>query len=60
MVATNTREAQEKQTGKKAQSEPPWNVILYNDWENSMPRVILILAKAIPGMSLKKATAIMY
>ena len=60
MSATNIKEGREKQTGKKARTEPPWNVILHNDWENSMPRVILILMKAIPGMSLKKATAIMY
>ncbi len=60
MSATKIKEGREKQTGKKARTEPPWNVILHNDWENSMPRVILILTKAIPGMSLKKATAIMY
>ncbi len=47
-------------TGRKARREPPWNVILHNDWENSMPRVVIVLKKAIPGMSLKKATAIMY
>lgn len=39
--------------------EPPWSVILHNDWENSMPRVVLVLKKVIPGMSLARATRIM-
>ncbi len=60
MSATKTKPAQVTRTGKKARTEPPWNLILHNDWENSMPKVILILKKAIPGMSIKKATAIMY
>jgi ATP-dependent Clp protease adaptor protein ClpS len=60
MSMTKTKPAQVTRTEKKTHTEPPWNVILHNDWENSMPRVVLILKKAIPGMSLKKATAIMY
>ena len=47
-------------TGYEGRTEPPWNVILHNDWENSMPRVVWILMKVIPGMSLKKAAGIMY
>ena len=60
MTTTKPMKAQEKQTGKKARTEPPWNVILHNDWENSMPRVVVILKKTIPGMTIKKATKIMY
>ncbi len=47
-------------TGREVTREPPWDVVLHNDWENSMPRVVLVLRKVIPGMSLKKATKIMY
>ena len=60
MTTTKIKKAEEKQTGKKARTEPPWNVILHNDWENSMPRVVWVLKKVIPGMGLKKAPAIMY
>jgi ATP-dependent Clp protease adaptor protein ClpS len=41
-------------------TEPLWNVILHNDWDNSMPRVVLILEKVSLGMSIRKAAAIMY
>jgi ATP-dependent Clp protease adaptor protein ClpS len=57
---TATKRAQEKKTGRKARTEPPWDVILHNDWENSMPRVVVILKKAIPGMTIKRATQIMW
>lgn len=60
MNATKTKNAKEKQTSKKARPEPPWNVILHNDWENSMPKVVLILKKIVPGMSYKRAARIMY
>ena len=53
-----TREA--TKTGRKARPELPWNVLLHNDWENSMPRVVIVLKKTIPGMTIKKATRIMY
>jgi ATP-dependent Clp protease adaptor protein ClpS len=45
---------------RKAKPEPPWNVLLYNDWNNSMPRVVLVLNRAVPGMTVRKATAIMW
>ena len=51
---------QETRTEKEGRTEPPRNVILHNDWDNSMPRVVWVLKKVIPGMSLKKAAAIMY
>ena len=60
MTATHIKRAQATRTANKAKSELPWNVILHNDWENSMPRVVVILKKVIPGMTLKKATKIMW
>ena len=60
MTTTIIRKDEGKQTGRKARPEPPWNVILHNDWENSMPRVVWVLMKVIPGMSLKKAARTMY
>jgi ATP-dependent Clp protease adaptor protein ClpS len=44
----------------KPRPEPPYNVILHNDWENSMVRVVAVLRRVIPGMSLRRATAIMW
>ena len=60
MSATKIKRTQRTRTVDKAKSEAPWNVILHNDWDNSMPRVVIILKRVIPGMTLKKATAIMY
>jgi len=60
MTATKIGKEERTRAGHKAKREPPWNVILHNDWENSMPRVVIILKKVIPGMTLTKATAIMY
>jgi len=60
MPATKIKKDQRPLTGNKARVELPWNVILHNDWGNSMPRVVVILKKVIPGMTLKKATRIMW
>jgi ATP-dependent Clp protease adaptor protein ClpS len=60
MTATKIEKDRRTRTGSKAKPELPWNVILHNDWENSMPRVVIVLKNAIPGMTLKKAAAIMY
>src|SRR3712207_2686822 len=60
MTASKIKKEQRTQTGNKVKRELPWNVILHNDWENSMPRVVIILKKIIPGMTLKKATRIMW
>jgi ATP-dependent Clp protease adaptor protein ClpS len=60
MSVTKTKQVQGTQTEKKVRTEPPWNVVLHNDWKNSMPRVVLILVKEIPGMTIKKATKLMY
>jgi ATP-dependent Clp protease adaptor protein ClpS len=47
-------------TGYEGRTEPPWNVILHNDWENSVTRVVWVLVRVIPGMSVKKATKVMW
>ncbi len=60
MRATNTGKQNKKQAGRENSTEPPWNVLLHNDWNNSMPRVVLVLKKVLPGMTLGRATKIMY
>ena len=60
MPDTKIKKDQRSRTATKAKTELPWNVILHNDWENSMPRVVIILKKILPGMTLAKATRIMY
>ena len=60
MTATKIKKEPRTRTENKTRRELPWNVILHNDWDNSMPRVVIILKKVIPGMTLAKATAIMY
>lgn len=60
MTATKIRKVERTRTGTGTNPELPWNVILHNDWQNSMPRVVVILKKVIPGMTLKKAARIMY
>jgi ATP-dependent Clp protease adaptor protein ClpS len=60
MSATKIKKEERTRTGNKTRRELPWSIILHNDWENSMPRVVIILRKVILGMTLAKATAIMY
>ena len=60
MSATKIKKEERTRTRNKTKRELPWNVILHNDWDNSMPRVVIILKKVIPGMTLAKATKIMY
>ena len=60
MTITKINKTERTKTGRETTSEPPWNVVLHNDWENSMPRVVRILNKVIPGMGLRRATRIMY
>ena len=57
---TKIQREQRNQTRDRAKTETPWNVILHNDWDNSMPRVMIVLKKVIPGMTLKRAAAIMW
>ena len=60
MTATRPRKAERTRTRNKAKPELPWNVLLHNDWNNSMPRVVIVLKKVVPGMTVKKATRIMW
>ncbi len=60
MAATKVKRVEGTQSRTRGKPDLPWNVILHNDWENSMPRVVVILKKVIPGMTLKKATKIMW
>ena len=60
MNTTIPKREQGTQVKNKDRTEPPWNIILHNDWDNSMLRVVVILKKIIPGMTLKKATRIMW
>ncbi len=60
MTITKPKKERPSQTASKAKPELPWNVILHNDWENSVPRVVIVLKKVIPGMTLKRATAVMW
>ena len=60
MPATKPKRAERSRTKRKAKPEPPWNVLLHNDWDNSMPRVVIVLKKVVPGMTIKKATRIMW
>lgn len=56
MNAAKIKQAPVKPDEKKGLTEPPWNVILYNDRQNSMPRVVSILIKAIPRVTTKKGS----
>ncbi len=59
MTATKIKKEERTRTGNKTRRELPWNVILHNDWDNSMPRVVIILKKVIPSMTYEKAARIM-
>lgn len=60
MTTTHPTKEQRSRTGNTAKPELPWNVVLHNDWDNSMPRVVVILSRVIPGMTYKRAAGIMY
>jgi ATP-dependent Clp protease adaptor protein ClpS len=60
MNTTIPKREQGTQVKNKDRIDPLWNVILHDDWDNSMSRVVLILKKVILGMSIRKAAAIMY
>ena len=60
MSITRPGEKRGTRSDREAHGEPPWNVVLHNDWDNSMPRVVIVLKKVIPGMSVKRAVRIMY
>jgi ATP-dependent Clp protease adaptor protein ClpS len=60
MTTTKANNREETRTRKKASetTEPPWNVILHNDWHNSINRVVWRLWRTIPDMTMKKATRV--
>jgi ATP-dependent Clp protease adaptor protein ClpS len=60
MATTYPTREKRSRAGSKVKPELPWNVILHNDWQNSMPRVVIVLKKVIPGMTYKRAAGIMY
>ena len=60
MTITKVQKTERAKNGGDAATEPPWDVVLHNDWDNSMPRVVLILKRIIPGMGIGRATRIMY
>lgn len=60
MVGTRIKRSESTRTSRKARTEPPYNVLLHNDWENAFQNVIFSLRRAIPGMTFKKATVITY
>ena len=60
MSATKNKRAKVTRTENKDRTQPPWNVVLHNDWSNSMPRVVVVLRRVIPGISVRRATRIMY
>ena len=50
----------EPEIRERVRPEPPWNVVLHNDWVNGMGRVVYVLRKVIPGMTVKKAVKAMW
>jgi ATP-dependent Clp protease adaptor protein ClpS len=60
MTATKNKRLPRSQTSESSKIELPWNVVPRNDWNNSMPRVVIVLKKCIPGMTYKKAAGIMH
>lgn len=60
MTATKRTPNKVPRTKQKSKTEPPYNVLLHNDWDNSMPKVVVVLKRIIPGMTIVKATKIMY
>ena len=58
---TQTKKAHREQVRYAgAEPEPPWNVVLRNDWKNSLTRVVWVLRRTIPVVTVKRATSIMW
>ena len=60
MEDVKIKDSKRTRTARKPRTEPPWNVVLHNDWNNSMPHVVLVLKKVVPGMTYKKAIKVMW
>ena len=57
-VQTPAQPDQDRETRRRIL--PPYRVILHNDDHNSMDHVIQALRKSVPGMTLARATAVMW
>jgi ATP-dependent Clp protease adaptor protein ClpS len=62
MTTTKAKNREETRTGEKASEaiEPPWNVVLHNDWHTTINRVVWRLWRTIPDMTMKRATRVMW
>ena len=59
MTITKAKNREETRTGERASeaTEPPWNVVLHNDW-NPINRVVWRLWRTIPDLTMKRATTV--
>ena len=58
--ATQTPPQTDDQTDVRRKILPPYKVILHNDDHTPMDYVVVALRKSVPGMTLGKATAVMW
>lgn len=62
MSATATEKANPARARLRSRSvepAPPWNAVLHDSW-HPMSWVVYALVKAIPGTTVKRATAVMW
>ena len=59
-MTTKAKNREETRTGERASeaTEPPWNVVLHNDFHNPINRVIWRLWRTISDMTMKRATMV--
>ena len=60
MSTAAPREKTREKSRRKMTTEPPYQVVLYNDDFTPMEHVVASLCKVIPGMGVEKAARIMY
>ena len=58
MTTTKVDKTKETRTGGSTRTEPPWNVVLHNDFHNPINRVVWRLWRTIPDLTMKRATGI--
>ncbi len=60
MRATEAKKANPTRVRRRSTGPtPPWNVVLHNSW-HPMSWVVYALVKAIPGTTVRRATAVMW